>query len=306
MKAAQINKFGAENLKVVETQDPIFKEDQILVEVHAASINPFDVFVLSGNAGSKLPMVLGGDFSGVVTKVTNGVSQFKIGDEVYGSALVFNGGSGSFAQIVAANVKNTALKPKTASFEEAAALPLVGASAVQALEDHIKLKASQKILIHGGAGGIGHIAIQIAKSIGAYVASTISGEDFEFVKGLGADETIDYRTQDFSEILEDFDAVFDTVGKSTWEKSFQVLKKGGVIVSMLGQPEGETLQKKRITAIGQGTQTNTDHLDKLKSYVEEGKVKVYLDKTFPLDQIKQAFDYFQTHSHKGKVVIKIK
>ncbi len=307
MKAVQISKFGGSDvLGIVNVSEPFLKDDQILVEVNSASINPFDLYVLSGTAGGKLPLVLGGDFSGIVTKVADGVSDFKIGNEVYGQALVQNGGSGSFAKYCTANVENSSFKPKNISFEEAAALPLVGSSAIQALEEHIKLRRGQKILIHGGAGGIGHIAIQIARALGAYVATTVGTDDVEFAKELGVDEVIDYKTQKFDETLKDFDAVLDTVGESTWEKSFQVLKKGGVFVSMLGQPDPKTAEGKGITSIGQGTDTNLAHLDRVRSYVEEEKVKVHIDKKFPLEQIRQVFDYFQNQSHKGKVVIKIK
>jgi len=308
MKVAQLAKFGSENFQIVDIEPPILQDDQILIGVHSACINPFDVKFVSGVYGgdAPFPITAGGDFSGVVKKVEGGVSEFKIGDEVFGSALIQNGGSGSFAAFSAANTKNTALKPKNASFDEAAALPLVGSSATQALEDHIKLRSGQKILIHGGAGGIGHMAVQIAKEIGAYVATTVSSDDVEFARSLGADEVIDYKTQDFSQILKDFDAVFDTVGESVWEKSFEVLKKGGVIVSMLGQPGPETAKQKGINSIGQFTQTNTQHLIRLADYVDKGKVKVSVDKIFPLEEIRQAFQYQENNSPNGKVVIKMK
>lgn len=156
-------------------------------------------------------------------------------------------------------------KPKNIDFIEAAALPLVGSSAVQALEEHIKLQKDQKILIHGGAGGIGHIAIQLAKALGAIVVTTVSTKDMNFVEKLGStDQLINYETEDFEDMLHDIDGVFDTVGGETADKSFQVLKKGGVIVSMLGQPNAELAQKYGVSAIGQNTVTNTQHLKLLK------------------------------------------
>lgn len=307
MKAIQIKSFGgSEVLEVVDVQTPSLSENQVLVEVHAASINPFDTYVLGGKAGGKLPLILGGDFAGIVKEVSSGVREFSQGDEVYGQALVHNGGSGSFAQIASSNVKNTALKPKNINFEEAASFPLVGASAIQALVDSIKLAPEQKILIHGGAGGIGSIAIQIAKTIGAYVITTAATDDIDFVKGLGADKVIDYKTQRFEEIVSGIDGVFDTVGGETTDKSFTVLKKGGVLVSMVGINNPELAEKYNVTAIAQFTDTSTDRLNRLRGYVEQGKVKPQIDKVFSLEQTRDAFDYMIKGSPRGKVVIKIK
>lgn len=308
MKAVQIKSFGGpEVLEVTEnTQIPNPGENQIMVEVHAASINRFDLYVLNSGAGAKPPLILGGDFAGVVKEVSDQTSNFIVGDEVYGQALVQNGGSGSFAEVAVSNVKNTALKPKDINFEEAASLPLVGASAIQALEDGIKLTAGQKILIHGGAGGIGSIAIQLAKAIGAYVITTVSADDIDFVKSLGADEIIDYKKQKFEEKVKDVDGVFDTVGGETTNKSFTVLKKGGVLVSMVGISDPSLAEKYDVTAIPQFTQTNTDRLNRLRKYIEQGKVKPQIDKTFQLEQIRDAFDYMINASPRGKVVIKIK
>jgi NADPH:quinone reductase-like Zn-dependent oxidoreductase len=253
----------------------------------------------------KLPFIPGGDFAGVVKKLGEGTSNFKEGDEVYGQAIVLNGGSGAFAEMAAINTANSALKPKSISLEEAGALPLVGSSAIQALEDHIKLQPKQKILIHGGAGGIGHIAIQLAKALGAYVATTVSTDDVEFVKSLGADEVVDYKTQQFDQILKDFDAVFDNVGGETTNKSFEVLKKGGVIVSMLGQPDPQLAMQHSVTAIGQATQITTDRLNRLTALVDSGKIKVHVAQVFPLERVQEAFKLQETHP-RGKVVLKMR
>src|ERR671924_268721 len=165
------------------------------------------------------------DFSGLIEKVGDGVSDFKQGDEVYGRAAVIEGGSGAFAEMALANADSIAHKPKALSHEEAAGLPLVGVSAWQALVETIGLTKGQKILIHGGAGGIGSIAIQLAKNLGSYVATTVSTNDKQFAKALGADEVIDYKTQAFEDVLShDFNAVFDTVGSETYTRSFKVLK----------------------------------------------------------------------------------
>lgn len=312
MKAVQISQYGAS--EVVEINEkvsvPLPKKGQILVEVYAASINPFDVKIRSGMLKDSIllefPYIPGGDFSGVVTKLGGNVSGFKIGDEVFGSAIVLNGGSGAFAEVAAANFKNSAIKPKSIDFTQAASLPLVGASAVQALEEHIKLKKGQKILIHGGAGGIGSIAIQLAKNIGAVVGTTVSTDDKEFVKNLGADQIIDYKQEKFEEIVKDMDIVFDTVGGETTDKSFKVLKKGGVLVSMVGEPNEELANQYQVKALGQGTNTDSEHLARVAELVDQGAIKAQVDKVFPLVQIKQAFEHLEKGSPKGKVVIKIK
>jgi NADPH:quinone reductase-like Zn-dependent oxidoreductase len=278
--------------------------------VYAASLNPFDWKLRAGYMKEmiplKFPFTIGGDFSGVVTNLGENVSEFRIGDEVYGQALVLNGGSGAVAQVCSSNVANTSLKPESVDFLQAAALPLVGASAIQALEEHIKLKSKQKILIHGGAGGIGSIAIQLARSKGAHVATTVSTDNVEFVKELGADKVIDYKTQKFEERLHDFDAVFDTVGGETTEKSFKVLKKGGIIVSMLGAPNPELAKQYGVTAIGQNTKTTSTKLNRLRELVGNGAIKTHIDKVFPLEQTKEAFEYLEKGHPRGKVVVKIK
>ena len=310
MKAVQIREYGgSEVVEVKDIAEPALKEGQILVKVHAASINPFDTKIRSGIYKDSIPLNLpytpGGDFSGVILSLGEGVSEFKVGDEVFGSAQVASGGSGAFAQISAANVKNSALKPKSIDHIQAASLPLVGSSAVQALEEHIKLQKGQKILIHGGAGGIGSIAIQLAKHIGAVVATTISTDDKEFVKSLGADQVIDYKSEKFEDILKDFDAVFDTVGGESSDKSFKVLKKGGVLVSMVGKPNEDLAKEFEVTAIGQGTHTNREYLTRLSELVDKGVIKPQVDKVFPLDQTKEAFDYLERGSPRGKVVLEV-
>jgi NADPH:quinone reductase-like Zn-dependent oxidoreductase len=312
MKAIQINDYGSRDVmelsESVSTPHPV--EEQVLVEVAAAGVNPFDYKMREGStktyAPLTFPVTMGGDFAGIVSEVGQGVTAYKIGDEVFGSALILNGGSGSFAQMATARVKNIALKPTNASFEQAAGLPLVGASAVQAIEDHIKLTSGQKILIHGGAGGIGHIAIQIAKAVGAYVITTVSSNDITFVKGLGADKVIDYKNEKFEKKVSDLDAVFDTVGAETLNRSVGVLKKDGILVSMMGRPSEETLLHNEITTIGQVTQTNTQHLTRVKELVDEGKIKVSIDRVFPIDQIKDAFAYLEDIHPKGKVILSIK
>jgi alcohol dehydrogenase len=310
MKAVQINNYGDKEVLEINGNaiGPVLKEGQVLVEVKAASINPFDVKLSAGYMKNAIPLqfpfTMGGDYSGVVKEV-NGVSDLQVGDEVYGQAIALGTGSGSFAELAAANGANTAKKPHSIDFEQAAALPLVGSSALQALEEHIKLESGQKILIHGGAGGIGHIAIQLAKALGAYVATTVSTDDIAFVQELGADEVIDYKTQNFEKLLKGYDAVFDTVGGETTNKSFSVLKQGGIFVSMLGEPDKGLAQEHGVTVIGQGTKINTEHLSRLAQLIDEGKITANVDKIFPLEQVKEAFGYQEEVHPRGKVVLKI-
>lgn len=311
MKAAQINKYGEpEVLEINDIPEPTPGKGYILIKNHAASINPFDVKLQAGMFQKFIPLqfpaTLGGDFAGVVTKVGEDVSEYAVGDEVYGQAIILAGGSGTFAEFVNAKTGNISRKPENINFEEAGAMPLVGSSAIQAIEEHIKLQSGQRVLIHGGAGGIGSIAIQVAKALGAYVATTAGTQDIEYVKQLGADEVIDFKTQKFEELLKDFDAVYDTVGGETTEKSFTVLKKGGVIVSMLGQPNPELSRKYGVTAIGQNTQTTTARLQRLTQLVESGAIKPQIAKVFPLEKIKEAFTYQEQSHPRGKVVIEVK
>jgi len=311
MKAAQIDQYGGPEVvrAVSDAAEPTAGEGQVLVEVHAASVNPFDNAVRNGFARSMkeldFPATLGGDFAGVVSELGDAAQGFNIGDEVYGQAGALSG-HGSFADYVPVNTSSLALKPKNTDFVTAAALPLVGVSAYQALVEHLGLQKGQKILIHGGAGGIGSIAVQLAKHVGAYVASTAATEDIEFVKELEADEVIDYKTQDFTEIVKDYDAVFDTVGGETYIKSFAVLKSGGKIVSMREQPDEELASKKNVQAMYQFTGVNTDRLNKLTDLVENGIVSVNVDKTFPLEKAGEAMEYLANGQHRGKVVITVR
>jgi alcohol dehydrogenase len=309
MKAVQLPTYGDSSvLQIVDVADPVLKPGQILVKNHASSVNPFDIKIASGIYKDAMPLTLpaipGGDYAGVVTQVSEGVTDFAIGDEVFGSANLLSGGSGAFAETVAANAKNSAKKPKQASFEEAAALVLTGVSAIQALEEHMKLQGGQKILIHGGAGGIGTAAIQIAKAIGAHVATTVSTDDIDFVKQLGADEVIDYKSEKFEEKLSDFDAVYVTVPGDTADRSFQVLKPNGVMVSMVGKPNEELAKQKNITAVGQSTHVTTEILNRLAELVDSGKIKAQIDKSFTPDQIKEAYDIVENVHPRGKVVLK--
>ena len=312
MKRAEIRKYGGS--EVIEIKEnapkPPVPNGQLLVAVHAAGVNPIDWKVREGYMRQIIPLqfpaTLGGDFSGVVAEIGEGVSGFKKGDEVYGYASILRGGSGSFAEFASADARATAGKPKNISHVEAAALPLVGVSAWQALVDHMGLSKGKKVLIHGGAGGIGAIAIQLAKHLGAYVATTASGRDIPYVKELGADEAIDYKSQAFEDLLQNYDAVYDTVGGEVYTKSFKVLKKAGIIVSMSEQPRLEIMEHYGVKAIGQFTQVNSERLSKLTELVEKRIIKMNIEKTFSLEQAGEALTYLQKGHPRGKVVLKMK
>lgn len=225
-------------LHLAELPLPEIDEYEVLAEIHAASINPVDFKIRDGKVKLlvkyKMPLILGNDFSGIVVKVGAKVTRFKVGDEIY--ARPRKSKIGTFAEYIAIHENDIALKPKNLSFEEAASIPLVGLTSYQALHDILQLQKGQKILIQAGAGGVGTFAIQLAKIMGATVATTTSEAGTDLVKSLGADEIINYKTENFEDRLKNYDAVFDTLGGKNLERSFTVVKDGGKIVSISGLP----------------------------------------------------------------------
>lgn len=317
MKSARIKGYGsARDVIEIEQNAPVPKdpsEGKVLVKIKAAGVNPIDWKISEGYLQQIMPIefptTLGWDFSGIVEKAGAGVSDIKQGEEVYGQSSLVMGGSGTFAEMALANADNIAQKPITLSHEEAAGLPTVGVTAWQALVDTIGLSKGQKILIHGGAGGVGSIAIPLAKYLGAYVATTVSEKDKQFAKEeLGADEIIDYKTQTFEDVLtsHDYDAVLDTVGGETYTRSFKVLKRGsGIIVSTLEQPNQELLEKFGVRAIFVFSQVSRERLTKLAQWVDQNNIHVNVDKTFPLEDAAKALDYQRVAHPRGKVVLAI-
>jgi len=315
MKSARIKGYGSTSDVIeIDQNTPTPNEPsegKVVVTVKAAGVNPTDWKLSEGYMQQimpiQLPATLGWDFSGILEKAGTGVSDIKQGDEAYGQASVVFGGSGTFAEMALANADNIALKPKTLSHEGAAGLPTVGVTAWQALVDTIGLSKGQNILIHGGAGGVGSIAIQLAKYLGAYVATTVSEKDKQFVKRLGADEIIDYKTQIFEDLLShDYEAVLDTVGGETYSRSFKVLKRGsGVIVSTLEQPNQELMEKFGVKAIFEFSQVNRERLTKLAQWVDQNNVYVNVDKTFPLDDAAKALEYQRNAHPRGKIVLAV-
>jgi NADPH:quinone reductase-like Zn-dependent oxidoreductase len=311
MKAARIDRYGGpEVITVIPNADrPALGKGQVLVEVWAASLNPIDTILRSGHAQKRMalqfPATLGGDFAGVVAEIGPGVSGFAPDDEVYGQANIPLGGSGTLAELVAAPAAMTARKPRTVDFETAASLPLVGASAIQAITEHLNVRPGQRILIHGAAGGIGSIAVQLAKHLGAHVIATAFTEDVPFVNGLGADEVIDSKKQDFQAAVGDIDGALDTVGGEVAKKTYAVLKRGGVLVSMTAQPDETRMKETGVTAIGQFTQPTAERLTKLATFVDEGIVTPHIARVFPLNEAAEAFTYREKGKPAGKVVVAV-
>ncbi|HZC20835.1 MAG TPA: NADP-dependent oxidoreductase [Nitrososphaeraceae archaeon] len=314
MKSIQIKRYGSSD--VMEVNNTTLASNpsrgKILVSVKAAGVNPVDWKIREGYmqqmAPLQFPSTLGMDFSGVIERVGENIpSDFKQGDEVYGQASVLRGGSGAFAESALVDKDTIAHKPKTLDHVQAAGLPLVGVSAWQALVENMELSKDKKILIHGGAGGIGSIAIQLAKHLGAHIATTAVANDKQFVQELGANQVIDYKTEKFEDIIHGYDAVFDTVGGETYKRSFVVLKKGsGIIVSMLEQPNSELMNQYGVKALFQFTQLNRERLTKLAEWVDQNNIKVNVDKTFSLDQAAKALDYQRDVHPRGKVVLTVR
>ena len=314
MKSIQIKKYGGSDVVEVNktASVPSISSGKILVNVKASGVNPSDWKIREGYFQQMVPLqfpsTLGGDFSGIVKQIGENddiSSDFKQGDDVYGCASVLKDGSGAFAELALVNKDSIAYKPKSLNYVVAAGLPLVGICAWQALVENIGLSKDQKILIHGGAGGIGSIAIQLANHLGAYVTTTVSTNDKQFVQELGADHIIDYKKENFEDVIHDYDAVLDTVGGETYIRSFKVLKKGGIIVSTLEQPNSELMNQYGIRAIFQFAQVNRERLTKLAQWVDQNNVKVNVDKTFSLDESAKALDYQKDVHPRGKVVLTV-
>ncbi|MED0828191.1 MULTISPECIES: NADP-dependent oxidoreductase [Bacillus cereus group] len=332
MKAMIIDKYGKVPMHMAEVPTPEINEYEVLAEIHAASINPIDFKIRDGKVKMllkyEMPLILGNDFSGVITKVGSKVTRFKAGDEIY--ARPRKNKIGTFAEYIAIHEDDIALKPKNLSFEEAASIPLVGLTSYQALHDIMHLQKGQKILIHAGSGGVGTFAIQLAKIMGATVTTTASEAGANLVKSLGADEIINYKTEKFEEILTNYDAVFDTIGGTTLEKSFNIIKSGGNIVSVSGTPNARfgkefgsgffktllfSLASKKLTALEKKhnaqysflfMKPSGDQLRTIANYIEAGKIKPVIDRVFSFEDAQKAMEYSEAGRAKGKIIVKIK
>lgn len=327
-----IEKYGKTPLLLADRAMPTVGDYEVLAEVHAASINPLDSKIRDGTIKLlikyKMPLILGNDFSGVVAKVGAKVTNFKVGDEIYGRPR--KSSIGTFAEYISIHENDIALKPKNLSFEEAASVPLVGLTAYQAFNDILQLQKGQKILIQAGAGGVGTFAIQLAKLMGATVATTTSEAGMDLVKSLGADEIINYKTEKFEDILENYDAVFDTLGGEILERSFKVVKNGGQIVSLSGLPNARfakedslgflktmllsaasykltKLEKKHhVQYTFMFVKASGEQLSTLTNFIESGEIKPIIDRVFPMDDVEEAMRYSETGRAKGKIILKIR
>ncbi|HSX47657.1 MAG TPA: NADP-dependent oxidoreductase [Patescibacteria group bacterium] len=311
MKSVQLKEYGdTSNIFINEIEIPSPNSDQVLIEVYASSINPSDIKLMEGvmkpASHTVPPFTLGGDLAGIIKQTNTKDTSFNIGDKVYGQANVLGGNSGAIAEFAVTKLNQIAKMPSNLDFNQAASLPLVGVSALQAIIENINLKTEQKIFILGGAGGIGSVAIQLAKRIGAYVATTSSNQDINFVKGLGADQVIDYKSHDYLSLLKDYDAVFDTVGGEDFNKSLTILKIGGIAVSMNTQADQELANDLGITIISQFTKLSTERLNNLTKFVESGAVIPKVDKVFPMEEVADAIEAKENGRVKGKIVIQIK
>lgn len=333
MKAFIVKRYGKkEKLQLAETAEPVVKENDILVQVHAAGVNLLDAKVRNGEfkifLPYKAPFTLGHDVAGVITKVGSRVSKFKLGDEVY--ARPADHSIGTFAEYISMNENDVAIKPKNLSMEEAASIPLVGLTAWQALIEKANLKKGQKVFIQAGSGGVGTFVIQLAKHLGATVATTTSSSNFDLVKSLGADIVIDYKKDDFETILKDYDVVLNSQDTKTLEKSLRILKPNGKVISISGPPDVDFANqigsswflklimqilsfgiKKKAKRLGVDysflfMKADGNQLTEITSLINAGIIKPVIDKVFPFEQTNEALAYVETGRTKGKVVVKVK
>lgn len=309
MRAISQNVLGGpEVLKEVEIERPAPRPNEVLVRVRAAGVNPTD-WKHRENGGflGEPPFVLGWDLSGVVEAVGIGVAAFRPGDEVFGM-LPYPFGHGSHAEYVIAPVRALTHKPSVIDHTEAGALPLVSLTAWQALTEHSDVRPGQRVLIHAAAGGVGHVAVQIAKARGAYVIGTASAGKHEFLRGLGADEVIDYRETDFTEAVKDVDVVLDTLGGETSVRSLRVLRPGGVVVSILpvGSDEfGEEAERLGVRAVRMLLDADRAGMQAIADLVEQGKLRPEIAGTFPLADAAEAHALGETGRTTGKLVLTV-
>jgi alcohol dehydrogenase len=333
MKAFIVDKYKSKDGgRIGQMPVPELKADEVLVEIHAAGINLLDSKIRNGEfkliLPYKTPFVLGHDVAGVVSKVGARVQRFKVGDEVY--ARPADHRIGTFADFIAVKEADLALKPKRLSMEEAASIPLVGLTAWQALIEKGNLKKGQKVFIQAGSGGVGTFAIQLAKHLGATVATTTSAANIELVKGLGADVVIDYKKDDFEKVLHGYDLVLNSQDGKTLEKSLRVLKPGGKLISISGPPDPDFAKeigapgfvklllrilssgvRKKAKKLNVGysflfMKANGSQLKEITSLIDSGAIVPVMDKVFPFQSTKEAITYVEGGRAKGKVVVKMK
>lgn len=308
MKTVRIHAFGGPEvmrIEAVETPQP--QDDEVLIRVHAASVNPIDYKIREGGfppvTAQQLPKILGRDIAGTIERCGAAITRWKVGDAVY--AMLDGRGVGGYAEYVCLKGELCAPKPTHLSFTEAAAVPLAAITAWQGEFDHGHLTAGQHELIHGGAGGVGHFAIQFAKARGARVATTVSGDDLDFARAQGADEVIDYRSGRFEQQLRDIDLVFDLVGGETQERSWAVLREGGTLISTLKRPSEEKARARRAHAESYVAQPNSIELTEIGRLIDEGRVHPHLHAVYPLEEAAEAHRTLEQGHVRGKVVLQV-
>lgn len=306
MRAVTQRSFGGPEVLEVTAIDPLSPlPTEVLVAVRAAGINPVEAAIRAGAfALAEPPFVLGWDFSGVVTEVVPGVNRFVVGDEVFGMPL-FPRVAGSYAELIAAPARQLARKPSSIDHAHAAALPLVGLTAYQSLVDIADVQPGQRVLVHAAGGGVGHLAVQIAKYLGAYLVGTASAGKHEFVRDLGADEVIDYRAVDFTEVVSDIDVVLELVGDDYGTRSIDVLRPGGLLATAVERTNRELAD--RTTAAGRrfaGITVEPDGqgLERLAGLVDAGQLRVHVEHAFPLEEVAKAHEMLEA-GMTGKAVL---
>ena len=333
MKAFIVDRYGKKgSRRMGEMPDPQLQEDDVLVQVHAAGVNPLDSKIAHGEfkliLPYRLPLILGNDFAGVVVRVGSRVRRFEPGDEVYARPDADR--IGAFAQFIAIREDSLAIKPKDLTMEEAASIPLVGLTAWQALIEKANLKQGQKVLIHAGSGGVGTFAIQLAKHVGAIVATTTSAANLDWVKALGADIVIDYTKDDFATILRDYDVVLNSLGGDVLEKSLQVLGPGGKLISISGPPDPDFARelgspwilrqvmrllsyriRKKAKRYGVSysflfMKASGDQLREIGRLIDSRVIRAVVDRVFPFESTDEALAYVESGRAKGKVVVKVR
>jgi len=308
MKAVVIHAYGGlEVLKLEDVPRPEPKDDEILIRVVAASVNPVDVAIRKGYLaeliGDKLPLIPGMDAAGVVEKTGAKISKFKAGDSVY--AFFTLASEGGYAQFVVAKESEAAPKPKALTYAQAAAVPAAASTAWQVLVDTAKLSAGQTVLIHGGSGGVGHFAIQIAKARGAKVIATASTANQDFLKQMGADQTVDYTKAKFEDVAKDVDVVLDTVGEDTLKRSYGVVKKGGIIVSIVDEPDQAALDAHGIRGVTLRSTPKASVLEELAKLIDAKKMTPIVSQVLPLAEVAKAQEQIATHHTRGKIVLQV-
>jgi NADPH:quinone reductase-like Zn-dependent oxidoreductase len=305
MKAVRIERYGKDEvMEIAEVEQPKPGAGEVLVKVKAAAVNPVDWKIRGGLGelfGLKPPLILGCEIAGTVEAVGSQVRDFALGDDVYGYLSAYSGG---YAEYVVAPAGEFMRKPKQIDFNAAAAVPVGALTAWQGIFDHGKLASGQRILIIGASGAVGSMAVQLAKQNGAHVIGIASGHNEEFVRGLGADEFIDYKKAKFEEDVSDLDVVFDTVGGETQERAFQTLKRGGVLVSTVNPPSEEKAKEYGVTVAMVMVTSKPDHLAEINRLIESGKIKVRVAAVLPLAEVNKAHQLSASGHSDGKIILR--